>query len=299
MDIAKYIGLFLLKNNYCCLQGMGNLEIRKRPASQQEGQLNAPYYEAVFNQTGSIDDALANFIATNESVSIAKASNEIREFISYTKAELAAGNEVPIPSVGKYIPGSNGVVRFELDPAFSMPAKPVPVAAPVRPVPQPVSASSQESSRQSNVNWGLITMWAVILLVVGSILFFGIRYMTQRPSPSADQTSAADNQMVEVTAPADTVAVTRTDSTASAVAMPASAADTPGYNFVISTYKSLASAQRREKQLNGYGHNVSLVTMDSVSFYVVKKMRILPADTLHMKDSLTKVLNPSGVTIMQ
>jgi len=297
MDIAKYIGLFLLKNNYCCLQGLGNLEIRKRPASQQEGQLNAPQYEAMFSQTGSIDDALANFIATNESVSIAKASNEIREFISYAKAELAAGNDVLIPSVGKYTPGGNGMTRFELDPAFSLPGKPVIISAPVRPAAAPELAY-QESSRQSNVNWGLITLWSVILLVVGSILFFGIRYMTQQSSSSDNPVNSVDSQMVEVTTPAtvDTTAGPATTDSMSTV--PAVAAgDTPSYNFVIGTYKSLSAAQRREKQLNGYGHQVSVMTQDSAAFYVVKSVKT--ADTLYMKDSLSKVLNPSGVTILQ
>ena len=42
MDIAKYIGLYLLKNNFCYLHGLGNLEIKRRPAVYEGDSLHAP-----------------------------------------------------------------------------------------------------------------------------------------------------------------------------------------------------------------------------------------------------------------
>jgi hypothetical protein len=293
MDVAKYIGLFLLKYNYCCLQGLGNLELRRIPARQQGDTLEAPRYEAVLSQTGSIDDALANFIATAEFVSIAKASNEIREFITYVKAELAAGHDVPVPSIGKYTPGPGAQIRFELDPAFSMPAKTIHVA-PVRPPVQAPPPAAPEPYRQSSVNWSLVALWSVILLIAGTVVFLGARYLINRPAANTE-VAAVDSQIVDVTPVQDTTLNTTVPADSLAVVV----TDTMEYNFVISTYKGLAAAQRRAKQLNSYGHDVSIMTTDSAAFYVVKKMRMMPADTLHMRDSLTKVLNPAGVTILQ
>lgn len=293
MDVAKYIGLFLLKNRYCCLQGLGNLEIKRTAATHDGSQLNSASYEAIFQATGSIDDALANFMATNEHVSIAKASNEIREFIVYVKGELSAGREVLIPSIGKYFSGPRGI-DFQLDPAFSMPSKPLSIPMTVRPpVAEPVAV--QEHHSGNSVNWGLIAMWGVILVVVATILFFGIRYFINQGTDSANtEVKPVDSQMVEIATPPVAAPVTDTAATAAV-----QVADTPEFNFIISSYKNIAAAQRREKQLNGYGHEVHLLTKDSVQFYVVKTLRIAAVDTTRLKDSLSKVLNPSGVTILQ
>ena len=68
MDIAKYIGQYLLKNSFCYIHGLGNLEISKKPAFYDGKSLQAPTYEIVLSSGGSIDDNFANFIATNEQI---------------------------------------------------------------------------------------------------------------------------------------------------------------------------------------------------------------------------------------
>lgn len=297
MDIAKYIGLFLLKNKYCCLQGLGNLDIKRKPAATNGGTLNGSSYEAILTTTGSIDDALANFIATNESVSIAKASNEISEFIAYAKRELAVGNDVIIPSVGKYV-AQNNRIHFELDPAFSLPNQPVaiPVAVP-QPVPEVTSAHNTYHERDGHsgnkLNWSLIAMWSVILIVVALAAIFGIRYFNNKPKDVVPVNTPIVPPPVVAK---DTVVKTPAVDT---VAKAPAVADTPEYNFIISSYKTLIAAQKREKQLTGYGHKVNVMTKDSLTFYVVKPMKLLASDTTKIKDSLSKVLNPKGVSILQ
>src|SRR6185437_14180538 len=102
MDVAKYIGLFLLKNHFCYIHGLGNLELHKKSASYDGTALQAPSYEVVVTPAGSIDDNLANFIATNEQTSISKASNALRDFSIQARADLQAGKEVLIPHIGKF-----------------------------------------------------------------------------------------------------------------------------------------------------------------------------------------------------
>jgi hypothetical protein len=295
MDIAKYIGLFLLKNKYCCLQGLGNLDIKRKPASIDGAAINGSSYEAVLTITGSIDDALANFIATNEFVSIAKASNEISEFIAYAKRELAAGNEVIIPSIGKYLMKNNRP-HFELDPAFSLPNKPIAIPVVIN-NPTPETANNTHREREprngNNINWGLITMWAVILIVILLASIFSIKYFTNKPK-DVEQVSTP-----VAIAPAivkDTLIKTAAVDTAAKKPI---VTDTPEYNFIISSYKTFIAAQKREKQLTGYGHKVTIITKDSLTFYVVKPMKLLAVDTTKIKDSLSKVLNPKGVSILQ
>src|ERR1700761_3899449 len=117
MDIAKYVGLFLLKNHFCYVHGLGNMELRKRTANYDGTALQAPSYDVVVTPGGSIDDNLANFIATIEQVSISKAANELREFSAQTKKDIADGKEVAIPGIGKFVE-EKGKVKFITDANF-------------------------------------------------------------------------------------------------------------------------------------------------------------------------------------
>jgi nucleoid DNA-binding protein len=117
MDIAKYIGLFLLKNHFCYVHGLGNMELRKKPAVHDGNALQSPSYEVVVTPGGSIDDNLANFIATNEQISISKAANALRDFSIQSRKEMAAGSEVAIPNIGKFTEVNNKV-HFVTDDNF-------------------------------------------------------------------------------------------------------------------------------------------------------------------------------------
>ncbi|MES2479256.1 MAG: hypothetical protein V4561_09220 [Bacteroidota bacterium] len=305
MDIAKYIGLFLLKNKYCCLQGLGNLEILKTASVHNGKELTGGVYYTKLNPVGSIDDAFPNFIANIEQVSIAKASNEISEFIKSAKAILAAGGTVVIPSVGQYVL-KNHQLNFELDSAFSMPTNNIvfPIAEAPKPVveePKNGEGKPYESytnynnyNKQSAVNWNIVALWAVIIIIGGSILVWGIRYfMNQQPASSNEMVMQAEPQ-VEVIAP--TVDTTGVDSVAAA---PTNSTDTPTFKFIIKEYSTLAKAEKKEKQLLSYGYNVSISNKDSSTFYVISTFKIMPADTTKIKDSLTKLLNPAGVTLLK
>src|ERR1700748_3558921 len=120
MDIANYVGLFLLKNEYCFLPGIGSLQIEKKPAvyNKETQQMSSPQYEVYYRQDGgSIDDSFANFIATNERISIAHAANHLKDFCAQAKADLREGKSVIILGIGS-LKSDNNNIRFEKDAAL-------------------------------------------------------------------------------------------------------------------------------------------------------------------------------------
>lgn len=307
MDITRYIALFLLKNKYCHIHGLGNLELKKKPATHEGDVLHAGGYVAVLSQTGSIDDAFPNFIANNEHVSIAKASNEIREFAAAAKEELAAGKDIVVPSIGKYT-SINGRISFILDPSFtysqqsSIPAITVrpekPVEKPVAPAGERTYSQPQEKSSGNKVNWGLIILWIMIVAVIAVVAVFAMRYLTSAPPSDAAAQDTTTTVTPPVAAPTPVAApVTDSVSVDSSSAAPAVSADTPVYNFTVGTYKTIAAAAKREKQLKGFGRDASVITKDSVTFYVNIAVKALPADTVKLKDSLGALYNKNGVSI--
>src|ERR1043165_5876789 len=183
MDVAKYIGLYLLKNHFCYIHGLGNLELRKKPAVHDGQHLQAPQYEVQLTPTGSIDDSLANFMATHEQTSISKAANALRDFSIQARADLQAGKEVPIPSLGKFVE-DNGIIRFVTDPHLQYTPPSIPALRTAKRVDEAPSFKATDPAEDSysssgSFNWGKVALWVLILGAAAAIIYFGIRYVNK------------------------------------------------------------------------------------------------------------------------
>jgi len=310
MDVAKYIGLFLLKNNFVYIHGLGNLELKKKPAQYTGDVLQGPSYEVIVTSMGSIDDNLANFIATNEQISISKASNALREFSTKSREEIANGNAVAIPGLGKFAM-ERGKTVFITDPSFTYTP---PGIASVRvakrqddtpymtnadiPAVKPRYIDPDTEVEESSISWVKIAAWAVGLILLSALIYFGIKYMNGQDSTNVGPLI----ETTEDTALAGTVPAgdgTLVDSTDIINTNPSGPLT---IDVILNTYTDLGNATRRLDKLTSYGNNVQLVTEeDSSAFYVVLPFEgVSPADTAKLLDSLAAVFNPTyGVSILQ
>jgi nucleoid DNA-binding protein len=313
MDIAKYVGLFLIKNEYCFLPGIGSLQIEKKAAvyDKEAQKMTAPSYQVMYRQAGgSIDDSFANFIANNERISIAHAANHLKDFCAGAKVDLKEGREVIIPSIGKFLLGANGNIQFATDPHLHIEGKAVPFFR------NSVSVDQKKEEAISNiiekttirepkadeeivlqapqVNWGKIALLAIIALVVIGGAIFLFWFMNR---PKADESPVVP--VTETVAPAqESTAPAPTTDTASAPAGTPVSAATDGtitYKVALHQYPYRERAESRVAKLKSYGNNsVSLLVKDSTAYYVVMPMTSAAADTTRVVDSLRKLFNPSG-----
>lgn len=305
MDIAKYIGLFLVKYQYCNLPNLGDFTVTKKAASYSEGQVKAPEYEVKFSFSGGlIDDAFPNFIATNERTSIANAANAVKDFCTQTKLTLAEGGTVLIPGFGKFvqtngkndfIPDQNihvetpGIPIFKINTAATRSSVEGATIAELHEKMQLKEPSLQDDIviKPPKVNWSKVI---VLLLIVGVVLALvggAIWYMNNNKE-QGETVAPVTNEAPPATAPA---ANTPTPDTAAQAPV---AAGTPGsYTFAILTFKDKESAERKEKQLKGFGHDVALKPVSDSNIILTIT---LPAvnDTLATKDSLRRFFNPRG-----
>lgn len=301
MDIAKYVGLYLLKNNFCYIHGLGNLEIRKKTATHDGQALTAPQYEVMLTPGGSIDDSLANFIATHEQTSISKAANALRDFSMATRAALHEGKEVELPSLGK-LTEQNGVIRFITDPHLQYAPPSIPVlrtAKRVEEAPSFKMTDAEESSynRGTGMNWSKVALVVGLVAVLGMIAFFAIRFMNNRKPATAVVAEQVTPDTTMLTPP---VAVTSTDSLKpqdSTVTTPAPVAAGGETRVILGTYPTRMAADRRSKTLTGNGNKVEVIAKDSTSFFVVMPITFAPADSARTLDSLRRMFNPKGVSI--
>jgi hypothetical protein len=313
MEIAKYIGQFLLKNKYCYIPGLGNLELKKKPAFHDGAVLNAPGYEVAITPGGSIDDTLANFIATSEQISISKASNALRDFSTQAKAELLSGKDVIIPSLGKFTE-QGGALKFITDPTLQYTPPAIPTirsaAQPMenmRPKQQhdeklpPVKQAQQQAPIQQQtindyppypepakpqVNWGKIAIVGGLAILVVAIVIFAIRYIAPAEDVAVAPAPVVDTTVVVAPPPppADTNMVIDADGMAS-------------FKILLQEFNNMAAAEKKMKRLQSYGHNVSIIMRDSTNYSLVLPYTAPVADTTHVLDSIRGLLNPKGVSV--
>lgn len=297
MDIAKYIGLFLLKNNFVYLHGLGNLELKKKVASYDGEALQSPEYDVQLTPGGSIDDTLANFIATNEQTSISKAANALRDFSMATRADLAAGKDVEIPGIGTFSE-SAGIIRFRTNPHLKHVPPPIPVLRMSKRLEEPPtfrrdSPSAMTGEESSSFSGGRILLLVGLLALIGIGAYFGIRYMNS----SSDSANADANiQSAEVTN--STTSTPPVMDTLASAPVPAVAPDS-GYVVVLNTYHAQAIADKRAAKLTANGNVVAVRALDSATFAVTMRAKVSPADTARMLDSLSAFFNPKGVYILR
>jgi len=311
MDIAKYIGLFLLKNDYCYLPGIGNLEIKRKPASYDptSQQLHSPEYELLYTQTiGSIDDRFANFIANNERISIAHAANAIREFTAQSKQMLRNGHDLPIPGIGKFAGDNAGSIRFIPDANLHIEGKAIPFFKTSTRVEEqkekPISEIYQNTSfrepradeeivlKPAQVNWGKIALLSFLgLIIIGGALLIFWYYNNNNSSANFPEQQDEPEQVVETSPANETNPLSDTLNTTA----PASAGATvaAGAKVIINEYSDAARADRRLKQLQSYGNPVELVERDS-NYYIVLPVNGIITDETAYLDSLKRIFNPNG-----
>lgn len=208
MDIPKYIGLFLLKNEQCYISGLGTLQLLRKPATYDGQHLQPATHEINIVPGGNVDEALANFIATNEQVSITKASNALKEYSAETKSRLQAGEMISLPYLGSFT-ADDGRVGFMTAPHLQYKAAPlraqrgiavtqekerpaiphqpfIPAAPPpAQPANAPEGSAMPKGQppvhRKKKLNWARIIFVLLLLVVLAGAAYYAYeRYLAPR-----------------------------------------------------------------------------------------------------------------------
>lgn len=308
MDIAKYIGLFLEKNRFCNLPNLGEFKVEKKSASYKEGEIQAPDYNVSFSFSGgTIDDEFANFIAINERVSIASAANAIRVFADETKKTLAEGGEIVVPGFGKFI-DKNGKHEFITDPNIKISAPSIPIfkinteatrsSMPGASIPEmheqmhlkEPTSKDDVVIKPPTVNWGKVLAFVGLILLILAGIGVAIWYYYNRPA----QGPPIEAETVMLT---DDIEGSGQNSDSSNLSNAVPATDDGTNSFGILKYNDKLSAEKKERQLRSYDHNVSIKENSDNTYSVV--ITIPSVENVEStKDSLRRFFNPKGTVTL-
>ena len=321
MDVAKYIGLFLLKNNFCYIHGLGNLELKRQPASYNGSALLPPGYDVLLSPSGSIDDNLANFIASNEQISISKASNALRDFSTQARADLSAGREVVVPSIGKFYE-EDGKIRFSTDAHFKYNPQPIPTKktskAIEQPAPSPASAAAEttKASRTympvhtpteededdgAKLNWPRIILATIVLLALVAIVTFAIKKYNSKEDTLQPVLPTKENAALHNTPPPIPQPIDSGNTIVDTAVAPKNVMTPTGlfrFKAIIESYSNKQKAEKKIQLMRGWGHSVELIVEDTGKYFIVIPMACPVQDTARVLDSLSRLYNPGvGVKI--
>ena len=275
MDVAKYIGLYLLKNKFCYLHGLGNLQLKKKPAVYDGEVISAAQYEVTLSPTGSIDDSLANFIATAEQTSISKSSNEIREFVAGMKMDLAAGKDITIPGLGHFT-AAGGPVRFVSDANLAYVPPPIPTLRMSerledtpsfkRNTPEEDLKAERSGINRTKVIITIFSAVVILALLIAAFVFYNNRSATE-PAP---QPQAMEEPMPAPTYADSNTTVPPVSDSGVVATSGASSANASAWKVVLNSYTNLPAAEKRVRFLKNtaLGNAVGLVSIDSTQHLV-------------------------------
>jgi nucleoid DNA-binding protein len=310
MDIAQYIGLILLKNEYCYLPGIGSLSVVKKPATfnDETKEINSPVYEVIFQKSiGSIDDAFANFIANNERISIAHASNHFKDYCARAKEELKEGREIVIPGIGSLSMNADQEITFTQDPHLQVKGKAIPFFRNS----QNVDDKKKEEAltniirrteikepkadeaivmQAPQVNWAKIIVLIVVILAILAAIIYFLSTNSGNSGPSDRKEDTVTEQKAEPVENPQTLPAAALSDTKEAMGP----GDSISYQVILNDYTTRERAERRVSQLQSYGNKVSLLAKDSTRFSVVMNMSSTKNDTTRIIDSLMRIFNPNG-----
>lgn len=303
MDIAKYIGLYLLKNHFCYVHGLGNIELVKRPSVYDDKVLQAPSYEVIVTQGGSIDDNLANFIASNEQIGISKAANELRDFSVQARKDMASGMEVPIPNIGRLVEES-GKVKFITDENFHYTPAGIPTVKNSKQLDEHNARLAHKPAypppqKADSVNWSMVILVSVLLIIIGGGIY-GIYYYSNQDKNNTSPAAVVKDTVIQAPIPlaTDTTAKLK-DTTVAVSQMPHDTLQVNLYKMVIGDYRTRERAEKRIRSLSLGGNHVEMVQRDSTNFLIISTINCRAADTTHVMDSLRRMFGYKGVMIFK
>ena len=303
MDIGKYIGLFLLKNQFCYIHGLGNMELIKRPARHDGKELQAPWYEIIVTMGGSIDDNLANFIATNEQISISKAANALREFSVQARMDMAAGKDVVISNLGKFVE-EKGRVKFITDDNFRYTPAGIPTIKNSKQLEEQNAKPAHKPSyptphKADSVNWSMVVLATVLLLIIGGGIY-GVYHYTQKDKNTTEAAMPVHIDTVVLaprTVAPDTTPVHKDSTVTTAPVL--DSLQINAYKMIIGNYPTMAKAERRQTNLKLNGTMVDILAKDSTDYLIIATVNCKAKDTTHIIDSLHRMFGFKGVSILK
>lgn len=294
MKIEQIIVEYLYQNKEVSLQGIGSFSLQSNIALPDENSkdLSIPEDAIVFdyNLRAQEDEGLIDFIVKKTGKIKPLASADLDSFIILTKQFLNIGKPFIIEGLGTIQKNQEGIYVYY--PGNFMVGKEEIAVKQIKEK-QPESVSFENKAEKNNSKVGAKIFFFLLFLATAgaaTYYYFFINKDNESAQPEIVTTDTTTSTTDTLANRVDSSFYHKPDTT---IVM----ADTIGFKIAIKKYNSKDLAEKGLQKLTAYGHKLSLLSIDSTTYYLVMDFPTPKSDTTRTKDSLRKFFGNTPIVL--
>lgn len=278
-----YINEFLSRNKAVSFDKIGHLSYYGKTASADEMPVSGPL-QFTFDKKAATTKELVEYIAAQTGKNKTLIESDIESYFELMRQIINIGNPHEIEGLGVFKMNKAGVIEFYIpDPTL----KKDEYRTSKKQQSSLTSTSFQPGKKKSKS--ALMVFAGLIIVGVLAVIGWGT-YKLFISNPSLfKQTDTAEQ--VTILPPADTTAKTTNTATVQQPVATVNPNDSAFFKFIHETTRYSIRAERRTAQLVSFGNTAAYDSLNTDSGKIYRlylKLKILPADSTKIKDSLQK-----------
>ena len=287
MKTEQLIVQYLYNNKKVTLQEIGvfsiTTEIVIPEDSDKDIVLPADTIQFVYDHKAAVDDGLVAFIMESTRKIKPLAYSDLESFIILSKQFLNIGKPLVFEGLGTLQKTQTGDYAFTQATTSHVTTEEMPKLITEK-VKEKVSFATPQKET-SNAN-NKIILWIFMGIVIVTTLAAGL-YFYNRSVPQTTQTPA-ENTIIDTLPQINNDSLLNKKNAANKQKTTMPVKDSNTFYIVIKEFSNFVTADKSFKKLTSFGNNLALSTKDSVSFKLRMPFTKPLADTLKIKDSLSR-----------
>lgn len=284
MKTDQLIVQYLYSNKKVTLQEIGTFtvspEIIIDSESDKDFALPPDAIRFEYNPKAEQEEGLVNYISDHSRKMKALAASDLESFIILNKQFLNIGKPLIMEGLGTLQKTQVGDYAFTQATTSRVIHEESPKQITEKQK-EKISFVTPPKEKNTGNEKSLIGL-LLLILVLGAAFaaYYFINKNNKEKNTPATDSPITDS--VDVITPPDVVTPVLTPK------------DSNTFYIVLNEYPGFAAADKRMKVLSGYGHKIMIRTKDSVIYKVMMPFKKSFTDTLGIKDSVAKLLNPKA-----
>ena len=283
LKIEQVLIHYFLKNKELTLEGIGTFKAEMQLPDSADHQrpviIPAGAISFIYNPKAQTDPALIQFITELTGKIKPLAASDLESYLTLGKQFLNIGNPFILHNIGTLQKNNSGQLVFK-DGQYAADK-----IDPQRKIEDDGAEEHDENmfneyQREDNRQKGKGVLIVSAIIIVGLILWALYQFVFKSPENTESVTST--NVISPVADSLFNDSINRTVNRPDSVKKPYT------FNVIVNEFNDKTRADKRTKELIGYGRNVILYTTDSIIYKIAEQYNRPLSDTIQVLDSLNK-----------
>ncbi len=289
MKIEQLIAQYLYSNGKVTLQDIGTFTIAAGDMSiftenEKEPVLPAGAIVFEFDPRAGVDEGLVNYIIAHTRKIRPLATSDLESFIMLNRQFLNIGKPLVIEGIGTLQKTQGGEYAFTQAGTAHVMHEDLPKAVTEK---QKEDVSFATPHRERSNGGSKAALWTILLILLAGT-GIAVWYFMHKNAKETTANTPAVFDSAQTTATDSSAAMKKMNDSIANMQRGQSTKDTNSFYVVIREYPDHIAAQKAYDRFVSFGNKVVLTMKDSSHYKLRMPFTRMLADTLHIKDSLSK-----------